>query len=86
MASRRRGHIEVMTGGSIVFLVVVVLIVVVLVLGFYTRRGSAINQRPRGATRSEDPGVGAGPSRISSAEDETEGKITSHGTGGSRTS
>lgn len=49
--------------------------------GYYTRRGSGINQHPRGAGRSEGSGVGEGPSRMSSGEDETEGKINSHGTG-----
>jgi hypothetical protein len=66
-------------------MVAIVLVVVVLVLlasayGIYSRRGSEISQHPQGAERAEAPGVGEGPSRMSNTEDETEGKITTHGT------
>jgi hypothetical protein len=66
-------------------MVAIVLVVVVVVLlasayGIYSRRGSGISQHPQGAERSEAPGVGEGPSRMSNTEDETEGKISTHGT------
>jgi hypothetical protein len=66
-------------------MVAIVLVVVVLVLlacayGIYSRRGSDISQHPQGAERAEAPGVGEGSSRMSNTEDETEDKITTHGT------
>lgn len=70
-----------LAGGSLIFLIFLVVMFFVFSFTFYSRRGSAINQHPRGAGRPEDPGVGKGPSRISAAEDDTEGKINSRGTG-----
>ncbi|MDX6726585.1 MAG: hypothetical protein QOK49_1390 [Baekduia sp.] len=63
-----------------IVLIVVVLIVVAAAYGIYSRRGSEISQHPQGAERAEAPGVGEGPSRMSNAEDETEGSFTTHGT------
>jgi hypothetical protein len=48
-----------------------------------TRRGSGIDQHPQGAGRSEAPGVGEGPSRISAGDEPSlrEGEPPStHGT------
>lgn len=43
------------------------------VAALYSRNATGIAQRPQGAERSEAPGVGAGHSHISSADDETAG-------------
>lgn len=51
-----------------------------VVYGFYTRRGSGISQRPYDPERGDAAGGAAGPSRVSSAEDETEGIPDTHGT------
>ncbi len=69
-----------MSGGASVFLIFIVLLFFALVYGSYTRRGSGINQRPHDSDR-EGSALGAvGRSRISSAEDETEGAPDAHGT------
>jgi hypothetical protein len=60
-------------GGSWVFLAIVAVIVIGAVAALYSRNATGIAQRPQGAERSEAPGVGAGPSRISSADDEAAG-------------
>jgi hypothetical protein len=67
---------------AMVFIVLAVVVIVVLAsaFGIFSRRGSEISQHPQGAGRSEAPGVGEGPSRMSNTEDETEGRITTHGT------
>jgi hypothetical protein len=65
---------------DLVIVAFVVFMVLALAYGFYSRRGSGIDQHPRGAGHTGDPGVGASPSRISSAEDETEGIFDSRGT------
>jgi hypothetical protein len=69
------------SGGGMIFLVVILVLVVAVAFGYYTRKGSGINQHPQGAERSGSPGVGEGASRIANAEDETEGQINTHGTG-----
>ncbi len=69
-----------MAGGAWIFIIVIVLLFFGLVYGFYTRRGSAINQRPYDPARGDAASGAAGPSRISSAEDETEGVPDTHGT------
>lgn len=63
-----------------IVLVVVVLVILFAAVGIYSHSGSEISQHPQGAGRSEAPGVGEGPSRMSNVEDETEGNITTHGT------
>jgi hypothetical protein len=70
--------------GQLLVMVIIVLIVVVLTLvgatyGIFTRRGSGIDQHPRGDDHVESPGVGAGESRMSSHRDENEGTFDSHG-------
>jgi hypothetical protein len=65
---------------DLVFVLIVLAIILSLAYGFYSRRGSGIDQHPRGGGHAEDPGVGTGPSRISAAEDETEGVFDSRGT------
>lgn len=65
-------------------MVAIVLIVVVLTLagamyGIYTRRGSGVEQRPRGGDHAGSPGVGEGESHMSSHTDENEATFDSHG-------
>jgi hypothetical protein len=62
-----------MSGGAWIFLIFIVLLFFALVYGFYTRRGSGINQRPHDPNREGSASGAVGRSRISSAEDETEG-------------
>ena len=69
-----------MAGGAWIFLIVAVVLFFAFVYSFYTRRGSAINQRPYDPERGDDASGAAGPSRLSSAEDETEGVPDTHGT------
>jgi hypothetical protein len=61
--------VAALTGGSTIFLAFLVGTVFAVAYSYYTRRGSGINQRPRGAERGDDQGGAAGPSRISSAEE-----------------
>ena len=68
-----------MSSGWTILIVGVVLFLAV-VYGFYTRRGSGISQRPYDPERGDAASGAAGPSRISSAEDETEGIPDTHGT------
>ena len=50
--------------------------------GYYTRKGSGIDQHPQGSGGGGNSAPGAdGKSRISSAEDEGDGQISTHGTG-----
>jgi hypothetical protein len=70
--------------GQVTGMVYIVLIVVVLTLvgatyGIFTRRGSGIDQHPRGGDHVGSPGVGEGESRMSSHTDENEGTFDSHG-------
>ncbi len=65
---------------DLVIVAFVLLMVLALAYGFYSRRGSGIDQHPRGGGHTGDPGVGSGPSRISAAEDETEGLFDQRGT------
>jgi len=65
---------------DLVFVLIVLAIILALAYGFYSRRGSGIDQHPRGGGHAEDPGVGEGPSRISAAEAETSGVFDSRGT------
>jgi hypothetical protein len=55
-------------GGSFIFLAVIIVFFLAVVYGFFTRRGSGINQRPTDG-RGGAPGA-EGSSRISSAERE----------------
>lgn len=70
-----------LAGGSWIFLVFIVVFFFAMVYGFYTRKGSGIDQHPIGGGRTDRPGVGQEPSRISSGDDDTEGDINSFGTG-----
>ena len=69
-----------MSTGAWIFLIFIVILFIALIVGFYTRRGSGIDQRPHDPARGDAAGGAAGPSRISSAEDETEGVPDSRGT------
>lgn len=57
-----------LAGGSFIFLAFIIVFLLAIVFGFFTRRGSGINQRPSDG-RGEAPGA-EGASRISSAERE----------------
>ena len=61
-----------MAGGSLIFLGFLIATVFVVAYSYYTRRGSGINQRPRGGERGDAQGGAAGKSRISSAEREAD--------------
>ena len=67
-----------MAGGSTIFLVFLVVFFFAIVFGFYTRKGSGINQRPHDG-RGQAPGA-EGASSMSSAEGD-ERTIGTHGTG-----
>jgi hypothetical protein len=67
-------------GGTWIFLIFIVLLFFALVHGFYTWCGSGINQRPYDSNREGSASGAVGRSRISSAEDETEGPPDTHGT------
>ncbi|MDQ6817421.1 MAG: hypothetical protein M3018_08455 [Actinomycetota bacterium] len=69
-----------MSHGGWIFLIFIVLLFFAFVYGFYTRRGSGISQRPYDPERGDAASGAAGPSRLSSAEDETEGLPDTHGT------
>lgn len=69
-----------MTTATWIFVAFLVLLFFAVVFGFYTRRGSAINQRPHDPERGDAAAGAAGPSRLSAAEDETEGVPDTHGT------
>jgi hypothetical protein len=58
-----------LAGGSIIFLGFLIGTVFAIAYSYYTRRGSGINQRPRGAERGDAQSGATGPSRISAAED-----------------
>jgi hypothetical protein len=62
------------------FVLIIIAFVAAVIYGLYTRSGSGINQRPHSPGRGDDAGGAAGPSRISSAEDETEGVPDTWGT------
>ena len=57
-----------LAGGSMIFLAFLVATVFVVAYSYYTRAGSGIGQRPRGAERGDAQAGATGPSRISSAE------------------
>ncbi len=75
----RRPHMSslapplVLAGGSLIFLVFIVVFFFAMVYGFYTRKGSGIDQHPIGAGKADRPGVGQRSSRISSGEGDSEG-------------
>jgi hypothetical protein len=69
-----------MSGGAWIIVIVCLVLFFAVVYGFYTRHGSAISPRPHGPARGDGASGAAGPSRISSAEDETEGVPDTHGT------
>jgi hypothetical protein len=69
-----------MSSGAWIIVTVCVVLFFAVVHGFYTRRGSGISQRPHDPARGDAASGAAGPSRISSAEDETEGVPDTHGT------
>jgi hypothetical protein len=65
--------------GSLIVLAVLVVFFGAVVFGFYTRTGSAIEQRPSDG-RGQSPGA-EGPSSISTTEDEGEDStLDTHGT------
>jgi hypothetical protein len=66
--------------GAWIIIAFAVLMFLAIVYGFYTRRGSAINQRPHDSNREGGASGATGRSRFSSAEDETEGVPDTHGT------
>jgi len=72
--------ISEMGNGTWIVVMVAVLLFFAVAWGFYTRRGSAFNQRPFGSERGDGAPGAAGPSRISAGEDETEGVPDTHGT------
>jgi hypothetical protein len=57
-----------MAGGAYIFLGVIIVFLLGVVYSYYTRRGSGIEQRPRGAERGDAQAGATGPSRISAAE------------------
>jgi hypothetical protein len=57
-----------LAGGALIFLVFVIILLLAVAYGYYTRRGSGINQRPRGGGRGDSQAGARGASRISSAE------------------
>lgn len=68
-----------LAGGSLIFLAFIVLFFFILVYGYYTKRGSGINQRPTDS-RGESPGAD-GASEISTAGDEgSQRTVGTHGT------
>ena len=69
-----------LAGGATIFLVFVIVMLFALAYGYYTRKGSGIDQHPQGGERDDASSGADGPSRISSAEDETEGAPSSFGT------
>jgi hypothetical protein len=69
-----------MSDGAWIFLILIVLPFFAFVYGFYTRRGSAINQRPHDRNREGSASGAVGRSRTFPAEDETEGVADTHGT------
>jgi hypothetical protein len=68
------------SGGWIIVWVAIALFLAVA-WGFYSRGGGGINHRPLSPERGAAQSGGAGPSRISSAEDPTEGVPDQRGTG-----
>ena len=68
------------TLGNIAFGVFVAIFFFAIVYGFYTRRGSGINQRPQGASQGESPGVGEGPSRVAGKDEGEQERFDEHGT------
>ena len=58
-----------LAGGSMIFLAFLILIPFAIAYSYYTRRGSGINQRPRGGERGDAQAGATGASRISSAEE-----------------
>jgi hypothetical protein len=69
-----------MSGSTWIFVAFVVVMLIAVIFGLYTRGGSGINQRPYGRERGDGASGAAGPSRLSSSEDETEGVPDTHGT------
>ena len=67
-----------MAGGSLIFVGFLVLMVFVVAYSYYSRTGSGINQRPSDG-RGEAPGA-AGESHISTADDDVERTVGTHGT------
>jgi hypothetical protein len=57
-----------LAGGSLIFLGFLIATVFVVAYSYYTRRGSGINQRPRGSGRGDAQGGAAGRSRMSSGD------------------
>lgn len=69
-----------LAGGSLIFLGFIVLFFFALVYGFYTRKGSGINQRPSDG-RGEAPGAEGASSITTTEGDGDERTIGTHGTG-----
>ena len=66
-----------MAGGSLIFLAFIIVFLLALAYGFYSRRGSAINQRPTDG-RGEAAGA-EGKSFITTTDDEAERTVGTHG-------
>jgi hypothetical protein len=69
--------------GSIAFIVVVVLIIAGVVVGYYTRRGNDITERPYDGLGRDDGAqapAAEGPSRIAGRTDGDEDPFDTHGT------
>lgn len=71
--------IPIAAGGSLIFLAVIIVFFFAIVFGFYTRRGSGINQRPSDGL---DGAPGAEGQSETSGRDMGEGDtLDTHGTG-----
>ncbi len=68
------------SGGAWIFLMFIALLFFAVVYGSYTRHGSGISRLPHDPATGDAPGGAVGPSRISSAEDQTDGAPDTHGT------
>ena len=66
-------------GGSLIFLIFIVLFFFAIVYGFYTRKGSGINQRPSDG-RGAAPGAEGSSDVSTAADDAPERTLSDHGT------
>jgi hypothetical protein len=69
-----------LAGGSLVFLAFVIVFGLAIAFGYYTRRGSGINQRPSDG-RGEAPGADGASSITTTRGDGDERTVGTHGTG-----
>lgn len=68
-----------LAGGSLIFLAFVVVLFFVVAFGFYTRRGSGIDQRPTD-DRGGSPGAKGASSITTTGDDGDERTVGTHGT------